>query len=129
MMWEYPTLKRPRRPVIDPSAILPDALDDLIGARILKWREHDSRRRGALRQKAALIRLCERFGYKRWRLERKDYLLRCVGDVQQYDVPPNKRGRLALFSGQRVRMICIGSGSFDVDALVGPVSPLRVEGS
>lgn len=122
-------LKKLRRPVIDPDAILPDDLDDLIGARIVKWRKHDSRRREALQQKAALVSLCERFGYRRWRLERKDYLLRCVGDVQQYDVPLNKQGRLSLFRGQRVRMICIGSGAFDVDALVGPVPSLRMGGS
>jgi hypothetical protein len=39
------------------------------------------------------------------------YRLSRVGTSLLYDVPENKRGKLAPFRGQLIRLVCIGSGS------------------
>jgi hypothetical protein len=67
------------------------------------------------------------FGYVGCTVDPRTYLVHQVGQSFLYDVPLNKRGRLAAFRGKRVRLVCLGSGTFTRWVRVGPVNPLDVE--
>lgn len=107
--------------VIAEDAISPDTVNDLVGAklrrfnRILPWTGEK------LRLRDELDALCERHGYIGFMGDPRNYVAHLVGQSYLYDVPPNKRGWLERFRGQRVRVICLHSGKFRRWLRVGPV--------
>jgi len=68
----------------------------------------------ATSQKIALIKTLKEAGsnsgYVMFKGFSHNYHLSKVGYSYIYDVPENKRGHLSPFRGERVRVICVGSG-------------------
>ena len=98
--------------VIEPHQMLPDTRGDLIGAQALKvvrivpW----TSQKAHMREHLECLAIAH--GYAGAWLDYRDYQLTRVGQSYQYAVPLGKRGILAPFSGKRVRLVCIYSGSF-----------------
>lgn len=113
--------------LIDAADVLPDTYDDVLGAKILRLQQIDRWTAEKRRLQRDLDIMCPYFGYAGWRADPRDYLIHLVGQSFQYDVPTNKRGRLARFRGVRVRLICLGSGLNTRWIRVGPVNPLDVQ--
>lgn len=113
---------RPR--VIDPHAMIPDGPIDLIGAQIERialipnWTPKKQALRDRLEQMAAM------HGYIGFEADYRDYQVTRVGQSFLYDVPVEKKGQLAPFSGTRVRIVCIHSGKFRRWVRIGPPRPL-----
>ena len=55
------------------------------------------------------------------------YHLSCLGDSCLYDVPTFRKGALVPFRGERVRIVCVGSGRFDRTLMAGTVGTTPVE--
>ena len=107
--------------MIPTHAMRPDRVDDLVGAKLRLFNAQPTwtRKKRCLREE--LDALCEAHGYVGFRADYRHYGVRIVGQSIQYDVPANKRGWLAPFRGQRVRLICIYSGQFRRWVRAGPV--------
>jgi len=62
---------------------------------------------------AEWISFMNKHGYKRFPSHyRKCFGLRGVGDQMVLDLPPNRKGFLSAFKGQRTQIFCISSGWF-----------------
>lgn len=107
--------------------ISPDTYDDCLGAKIRRIQEISGWTAEKRRLQRELEVMSPYFGYVGLHVDPREYLLHLVGQSFQYHVPLNKRGRLAQFRGKRVRMVCLGSGTFTRWIRVGPVNPLDVE--
>jgi len=65
-----------------------------------------------------------RKGYARFPGSPKRYHLSRVGESCLYQVPLNRRGYLSKFRGEKIRIVCVGSGRhFHRDYMVGIVEP------
>jgi hypothetical protein len=49
------------------------------------------------------------------------YHLSCVGESCLYYVPPNRRGHLKLFRGQKIRIVCVWSGRYERLYMAGKI--------
>jgi len=108
--------------VILPRTMIADAKDNLIGclaAKLLSTPGGWSKAKERMRQH--LEHLTRNHGYVGAWLDCRDYQLTRVGQSFLYDVPLGKRGILAQFAGQRVRLVCTYSGLFRTWVRVGPV--------
>lgn len=101
-----------RRSVVQPSEIIPDETDDLIGFLAAKLR----RASGWSSEKEKMLKHLENLlvvhGYKSNWLDYRDYQLIKVGQSYRYHVPIDKRGFLAQFADQKIRLVCVRSGIF-----------------
>lgn len=112
-----------RRSVIQPQEMVLDTKDNLIGCLAAKLRRTPggwSSTKERMRQH--LERLADMYGYEGTYLDYRDYQLTRVGQSFLYDVPLNKRGFLAQFAGQRVRLVCTYSGPYRTWVRAGVVS-------
>lgn len=107
--------------------VFPDTYHDVLGAKIKRMQEIDTWTSEKRRLRHDLEAMSPWFGYVGWTVDPRTYLVHQVGQSFLYDVPLNKRGRLAAFRGKRVRLVCLGSGTFTRWVRVGPVNPLDVE--
>jgi hypothetical protein len=107
--------------------VLPDTYNDVLGEKIRRIQEIGSWTSEKRRLQRDLEVMSPWFGYVGWIVDPRTYLVHQVGQSFLYDVPVNKRGRLAAFRGIRVRLICLGSGSFTRWVRVGPINPLDVD--
>lgn len=108
--------------VILPHTMIADTKDDLIGclaAKLLNTPGGWAPTKERMRQH--LERLTCMHGYEGALLDYRDYQLTRVGQSYLYDVPMGKRGILAQFAGQRVRLVCTYNGPFRKWVRVGPV--------
>ena len=58
-----------------------------------------------------LKNICSSKGYVLFRGFSHNFHISRVGQSCIYDVPDDKRGHLSVFRGERVRLICVGSGT------------------
>lgn len=88
-----------------------DDLNDLLAARLRQFWRAQNRNGGWTGELERLRRefdkICELNGYKGLMVDARDYLVHRVGQSFLYDVPINKRGKLAEFAGKRIRVVCI----------------------
>jgi len=73
-------------------------------------------------KRAALERLLEllkQSGYKMFNGKANRYGFGPIGASYLYRVPDDKRGHLEPYRGKLVRLVCVGSGIFDRDIMVG----------
>lgn len=98
--------------VIPGYEILPDTVNDLIGAKLRRFNRIPNWTREKRRLRAELDALCAFHGYIGFEGDPRDYAAHLVGQSYLYDVPADKRGWLARFRGRRVRIICLYSGQF-----------------
>jgi hypothetical protein len=111
--------------VILPRTMIADTKDNLIGclaAKLLNTPGGWSKAKERMRQH--LEHLTRNHGYVGAWLDCRDYQLTRVGQSYLYDVPLGKRGILAQFAGQRVRLVCTYNGQFRTWVRVGPALPL-----
>ncbi len=110
--------------MIDPQHQLPDPLSDNAGIVIKELRDRKS---WGPDQEGLLTLLIDMLGRKRYitfsgRLGH--YHLERIGQSCLLDVPPNRRGRLSVFRGQRIRLVCVGADRMDHRLMAGPVGLL-----
>lgn len=101
--------------------IKPDAMNDLIAARLARLQACDPWSSEKAYHRESLERLCEAHGYLGLWVDPRDYLVHRVGQSFLYDVPIDKRGNLAPFAGKRVRVVCLHSGAFRRHVRIGAV--------
>jgi len=101
--------------------IKPDAMNDLIAARLARLQACDPWSSEKAYHRESLERLCEAHGYLGFWVDPRDYLVHRVGQSFLYDVPIDKRGNLAPFAGKRVRVACLHSGAFRRHVRIGAV--------
>lgn len=73
-------------------------------------------------KRAVLERLMEilnQSGYKMFNGKANRYGFGPIGASYLYRVPDDKRGHLEPYRGKLVRLVCVGSGIFDRDIMVG----------
>jgi len=68
---------------------------------------------------AKLIELLKQSGYKSFIGKASRYGFGPIGASYLYRVPEDKRGHLEPYRGKLVRLVCVGSGIFDRDIMVG----------
>ena len=108
--------------VISPCTMIADTKDNLIGCLAAKLlNTPGSWTKGKEQMRQHLEHLTRNHGYVGAWLDCRDYQLTRVGQSFQYDVPLGKRGILAQFAGQRVRLVCTYNGQFRTWVRVGPV--------
>ncbi len=100
---------------------LPDPLHGDIGELIgrLMARTTWGQREQTLRAQLA-DRLAKQ-GYVRLVGHPSRYHLTLVGESCLYDVPPKRRGKLKVFRGKRIRIVCVTSGRFDRGLMAGVI--------
>lgn len=116
--------------VILPHTMIADTKDNLIGclaAKLLNTPGGWSKTKERMRQH--LEHLTRNHGYVGAWLDCRDYQLTRVGQSFLYDVPLGKKGILAQFAGQRVRLVCTYNGQFRTWVRVGlvrfPIHPFE----
>lgn len=90
---------------------IPDTLSDEVGILLSRIRSLDtmnSEKRQLVEQAVELMGAQKYVGFPG---QTQRYFLSRVGDSYLYDVPPNKSGYLKPFVGERVRVVCTGSGT------------------
>lgn len=102
--------------------VLPDTFDDPVGMRILQFNRMERWTKEKHQTRDALDALCAFYGYVGMWAPERAYAANRVGMSFQYDVPINKQGKLAVFRGQRIRIVCLRSGRFDYWLRVGLIS-------
>jgi len=107
--------------------VRPETYEGVLGEKIKRMQEIDTWTSEKRRLQRDLELMSPYFGYVGWTVDPRAYLVHQVGQSFLYDVPLNKRGRLDVFRGKRVRFICLGSGTYTRWVRVGPLSPLDVE--
>lgn len=68
-----------------------------------------------------LISLLKKKKYMRFVGHTRSYHLMRIGDSCLYQVPLNRRGKLSVFRGKLIRVICISSGRYDRTLMAGVV--------
>ena len=71
---------------------------------------------GSKDKREALAELCDtmrRYKYTGFDADAKSYATIRVGESFIYDVPLSKTGRLMVFRGNRIRVVCVGSGKYN----------------
>jgi hypothetical protein len=66
-----------------------------------------------------LLELLKISGYKMFNGKAARYGFGPIGASYLYQVPEDKRGHLEPYRGRLVRLVCVGSGIFDRDIMVG----------
>ncbi len=110
--------------MIDPQHHVPDPLTDNAGILIKALRDRKSwgpEQEGLLTQ---LVDMLGRKSYVSFSGRSSRYHLKRIGQSSLFDVPPNRRGRLSAFRGQRIRLVCVGADRMDLILMAGPVDKL-----
>jgi hypothetical protein len=68
-----------------------------------------------------LISLLKKKKYMQFVGHTRSYHLTGIGDSCLYQVPLNRRGKLSVFRGKLIRVICISSGRYDRELMAGVV--------
>lgn len=91
---------------------LPDPRDDHVGAVLARLWALPSGTPGKVRRSliAELRQVMTDEGYFQFDSFSSSYHLSAVGDSCLYDLSPRHNGKLKAFAGQRVRVVCSGSG-------------------
>ena len=66
-----------------------------------------------------LLELLKHSGYKMFNGKAARYGFGPIGASYLYQVPEDKRGHLEPYRGRLVRLVCVGSGIFDRNIMVG----------
>lgn len=66
-----------------------------------------------------LLELLKQSGYKLFNGKAARYGFGPIGASYLYCVPEDKRGHLEPYRGKLVRLVCVGSGIFDREIMVG----------
>lgn len=66
-----------------------------------------------------IIKLLEQSGYKTFNGKASRYGFGPIGASYLLRVPEDKRGHLEPYRGKLVRLVCVGSGIFDRNIMVG----------
>jgi hypothetical protein len=103
------------------SVKIEDPFDDEIGKALRGIKSLTKWTREKHEERAKLITLLENSNYISFRGHVDKYHLSCVGESCFYDVPANRRGHLRVFSGMRVRLVCVWSGRYDRLYMAGKV--------
>ena len=108
--------------MFEKSDYLRDNLDDEIGQLIQVLISFPSWTQKKQKARLDLIAAAKDAGYIYFRGEPKHYHLTRVGDSVVVDVPNDRKGHLSVFGGQRVRMVCVRSGTrFNRYLMAGPI--------
>ncbi|MGY8822508.1 MAG: hypothetical protein ACKVJG_00965 [Candidatus Latescibacterota bacterium] len=105
------------------AALIPDILgaDVFKQLRVIVQEGHWTQ---AKRQaKTALIQILDDRDFYRFRGHPGRYNLSRIGESQLCSIPPNKRGHLKSYRGKQVCIVCVGTGRFDREFMVGVVLP------
>ncbi len=100
---------------------LPDPLCGDIGKLISKLQVRTTWGQREQDLRAQLVDRLAKQGYVSLVGHPSRYHLTLVGESCLYDVPPNRRGKLKVFRGKRVRIVCVTSGRFDRGLMAGAV--------
>ena len=92
-----------------------DDLNDLLAAKLRQfWRaqnSHGSWTNELESLRRDVERICELSGYQGLWVDARDYLVHRIGQSFLFDVPIDKRGKLAEFAGKRIRVVCTHNGT------------------
>jgi hypothetical protein len=91
---------------------IPDPCDDEIGRLISFITLKTAQTLKKKQLVSELGELLDSVGYITFGGDTKDYHLPRVGDSCLYEVPDNRKGNLKPFRGKRIRIICVGSGTY-----------------
>lgn len=111
-----------RRSVVQPSKLIPDETDDLIGFLAAKLRKTSGWSSEKEKMRKHLENLLVAHGYRSNWLDYRDYQLTRVGQSYRYHVPIDKKGFLAQFADKKIRLVCVRSGIFRRLVYAGGVS-------
>jgi hypothetical protein len=97
---------------IDPDDRFDDPLDDEVGRLLTQIKSPDMRpEERSILKKLADTKIRE-FSHIEFTGNAENFGLSRVWTSLIYWVPPNKRGSLASYRGQVIRVICVGSGKY-----------------
>ena len=89
---------------------IPDTYVDNIGMLLLEISKYKANTKSKRTLMHEVRDLMEQHGYISFAAQSQNYFLSRVGTSYLYDVPNTKRGKLRVFRGKRIRVVCIGSG-------------------
>lgn len=128
------TLGYDRFPKYDGHGTIPtaeaeyDDVNDMLAAKLRQfWRARNNARgwtREVERLRSEAEKICQLNGYKGIWVDTRDYLVHRVGQSFLFNVPVGKRGNLAEFAGQRIRIVCTYSSTHHRFIRVGAVGPV-----
>ena len=107
--------------MIPKHAILPDHIDAEAKSILVKMDNELTWTKRKLNLRDDLVKLLSASGYVHYVGCPYRYCLHGVGNSYLYDVPLYKRGVLKPFRGKRVRIVCVRSGRYKRDYMVGVV--------
>ena len=110
--------------MISDAALVPDILGDDVFEHLQIIVQEGNWTQAKRQAKAALIQILEDRNFHRFRGHTNRYPLGRIGESQLCSIPPNKRGHLERFRGEQVCIVCVGTGRFDREFMVGVVRPL-----
>lgn len=96
-----------------------DPLNDDVGQLLKKLQSRLSWGKEQESTRTALVSLLKSKRYIFFFGHYQRYGLARVGQSCIYDVPERKRGHLSVFAGKRIRIACVGSGSFKFPLAAG----------
>ena len=107
--------------MISDDTVIDDNLDDDVSVILKAMANEDTwtSKKSVLREE--LVSLLKKRRYLAFVGSPYKYYAHRVGDSYLYDVPRYKQGWLKPFRGKRVRVVCVGSGRYKRDYMVGVV--------
>lgn len=93
--------------MIQAHEVIADPLSDPIGRHIAKIRSIPHWTAAKQQLVAELTRQLTRRRYVQFHADYRKVLLERIGASLTYQVPPDKRGHLRRFRGQRIRLVCV----------------------
>lgn len=87
-----------------------DTHDDVVGALLLRIQRLEAGPQERHRYVVRLARLMRRYGYSTFVADYRRYGLTRIAQSSLVDVPPDQRGHLLEFRGERIRLVCLSSG-------------------
>ena len=107
--------------MISQKTVLMDDFDDEVSPILLAMRQENgwTARKSALRKE--LVSLLSKMDYLTFSAAPENYVVSQVGESYLYDVPLYKQGLLKKFRGERLRIVCVGSGRYKRIYMVGAV--------
>jgi hypothetical protein len=96
--------------MFDITDTIPEPYSDEIGAMLSKIKSHDymtNRKRKLIAELKLALTTHQYISFNGYSHR---YHLSRIGTSYLYDVPANKTGKLKVFRGNRIRLICSGSG-------------------
>ncbi|MGD9818293.1 MAG: hypothetical protein AB7V04_06295 [Desulfomonilaceae bacterium] len=95
-----------------PMDTIEDSKNDEVGCKLLEVQKHNEWTKEKRSAMVDLVHLLKDKGYIEFGADAKQYASIRVGESFLYNVPENKTGYLMPFRGQLVRIVCVGSGSY-----------------